>query len=187
MAQWFVGVKYEGVIDETDAIFAIRWKITGQCVFYAFNNCRFSATILAEDQCQRCGKSDVLQNKNCTGISLHITEFSVQFLTLHFVQTKLNGYQITHSIVSWKFSCSNTCSSSASTPKLRIPRIVSRSSIDILMSHQFSNFSEYFLCFFSIVCSIKVERLQRCSTEFYLYFTTIRNDDFDNASHECAL
>lgn len=49
----------------------------------------------------------------------------------------------------------HTCSSSASTPKLRIPRIVSRSSIDILTMDEFyCNFNkmmEYFFRFFDLL------------------------------------
>lgn len=128
------------IIDETDTFLRIWWKITGQCIFYAFDNCRLSTTILAKNQCQRCGKCDFLKSKIKFITITRMTLF-VGGRFINRVDQWTNGYQITQSecfcIDKIYFFCAfHTCSSSASTPKLRMPRTVSLSSIDILTSNE---------------------------------------------------
>lgn len=82
-AQWFGGVQYMWIIDKTDTFLTIRWKITGQCIFYAFDNCRFPTPILPKNQRQRWRKCDFLQNiKLCTILSITITIWLVNYYLL---------------------------------------------------------------------------------------------------------
>lgn len=137
MAQRFGGVQHMWIVDETDTFLTVRWKFTDQCILYALDNRRFSTTILTKNQCQRCRKLDFLWNE----------KYSLQFRISEIFSSRANIKRYRKN----GFGCVHTCSSSASTPKLRIPRTVSLSSIDILAKMKFHGNSNQIVSNFCVL------------------------------------